>query len=226
MGGLDEFDALLGIARRSSRHMAWVFAFDETLWRFFERARGARPLFDEVIYLSPWREEGIARLLITRSKTAKITPSFDRLLEGLPKDADETDLQEANERAATGYYRLLWDYADGNPGVALHMWRSSLGRSEDGETMVKLFSAPDEYELDALPDNAVFVLRAVLQLERAMPDDLERATMLSPARVEDALRHGLARGYLREAAGRYHITWAWYRPITRLLRRRHLLFSR
>jgi len=66
----------------------------------------------------------------------------------------------------------------------------------------------------------------VLQLERALPEDLANATMLPLADVGDALRYGLARGYLSEESGRYHITWAWYRPITRLLRRRHLLFSR
>ncbi len=226
MGGLAEFDEILAVARRSSRHVAWVFAFDEIIWQFFERARGARPLFDEVITLDRWREEGIARLLVTRSKAARVTPSFERLLEDVPKDADEIDLQEANERASTGYYRLLWDYAGGNPGVALHMWRRSLGLSSDGETIVKLFAAPDEYELDSLPDNAVFVLRAVLQLDRALPEDLGRATMLPMPAIRDALRYSVARGYLKESDGRYYVTWAWYRPMTRLLRRRHLLPGR
>lgn len=223
MGGLDSFDQLLTAARRHSSSCSWVFAFDEVVWRFFERARGARPLFDDVIRLEPWREEAIARLLVSRTKQAGLTPNFERLLPALPDDADEVDRAEATERTSAGYYRLLWDYASGNPGIALHAWRSCLGAGADGEPIVKVFDPPNTSDLEALPDSAVFVLRAVIQLEFAHPDEIELATMLEPADIEDALRFGLNRGYFRLSDGRYWVTWSWFRPITRFLQRRYLL---
>lgn len=226
MGGLAEFDRLIEVARHHSSRCAWVFAVDEVIWRFFERARGARPLLDEVIWLHGWREEEIVQLLCARSAQAGLEPSFEHLIDRLPPDADEVDRQEALARAAAGYYRLLWDYSAGNPGVALHMWRRSLGLDADGRVCVRFFEAPNTNDLDLLPDPAVFVLRAVIQLDPARIEDIARATMLGVPQVEDALRYGLARGYVNRHGDRYRIGWGWFRAITRFLRRRHLLPER
>ena len=88
-----------------------------------------------------------------------------------------------------------------------------------------MFAAPDVRELETLPDPAVFVLRAVVQLEFAAVEDIEQATKLSNTEVLDALRFGLRRNYFELRDGRYWVTWAWFRPITRFLERRHLLFQ-
>jgi hypothetical protein len=219
------FVVVLVVARSRSAICSWVFAFVEVIWRFFERARGAWPLFDEVIHLHPWPEEAVARLLICRAKEAGIQPRFNALVTDLPEDADEFDVQESLERTGGAYYRLIWDYAGGNPGIALHAWRLCLGVLPDGEVAVKVFDAPDARELDTLPDSAVFVLRAVVQLESARSEDVVNVTMLRPTEVEDALRYGLARGYFSRRGERYEVTWAWFRPITRFLQRRYLLTS-
>jgi hypothetical protein len=49
--------------------------------------------------------------------------------------------------------------------------------------------------------------------------------MLSAADVADALRFGLAHGYVATEDERYVITWAWFRPIVLFLQRRHLLVT-
>jgi hypothetical protein len=223
MGGLRSFDQLVSVARHHCSSCTWVFALDDVVWRFFERARGARPTFDDIVLIEAWREREIASLVRMRSRQAGIDPSFRLLCEPLPSDADEVDRAEAAERTAAGFYRLLWDYAGGNPGVALHMWRRSLGFAEDGAVCVRVFQAPDTRDLEQLPDSAVFVLRAVLQLEQASPADLAAATLLTESQVEDVLRYGLARGYFERFGDRYRVTWAWFRPMIRFLQRRHLL---
>jgi tetratricopeptide (TPR) repeat protein len=225
MGGLAAFDRVLDLARSYSQNVSWVFAFDEVIWRFFERMRGARPTFDDVIRLQPWSEDAIVRLLTARSKTAGVTPSFKRLVGQLATDADDIDYEEAEERTAASYYRLLWDHANGNPGVALHSWRRSLGVDPEGAVTIRAFSPPGIDELEALPDTSVFVLRAVVQLERAQPDELCNATGIPATEVEDALRFGLGRGYFKKSDDGYRVTWQWFRTITRFLRRRHLLFA-
>ncbi|MEZ4599537.1 MAG: ATP-binding protein [Syntrophotaleaceae bacterium] len=225
IGGLAGFDHLLQVARSHSSRLTWILAMDKAVWRFLEQARGSRPLFDEVIHLDPWREEEIIALLTSRCEQAEIWPSFNGLIEELPADADEVDREEAAARAAAGYYRLLWDYAAGNPGVALHMWRRSLGLSASNEVCVNFFRTPDARELDGLPDSAVFVLKAVVQLEPAEIQEIISSTMLGPAQVADALRYGLAHGYLERDGDGYRITWGWFRTITRYLQRRYLLAS-
>lgn len=226
MEGLVDFDEVLDLARKSSTDCTWVFAIDQVVWRFFERARGSKPLFDDVIHLTPWKEEGIVRLLIHRSEMADVAPSFGPLVGALPEDADEIDRLEALQRTEASYYRLLWDYADGNPGVALHFWRKSLGVAPDGGIHVRLFDAPNPEDLHGLPDATVFVLRAIVQLGWASYEHICEATALPPEQVKDALRYGAVKGYFERDADRYHITWAWFRAITRYLQRRHLLASR
>ncbi len=223
MGGLLGFDQLLAAAVQQSAKTTWIVAIDEILWLFLQRARGSRPMFDEVIRLSTWREEEIISLLQARTKVAGLTPTFEGLLEKLPKNADEVDRQEALAQRAANYYRLLWDYAVGNPGIALHMWRRSLGVDDAGLVHVRFFQAPETGDLERLPDAAIFVLRAILQLSMADPKDIAKATMLSHPEVEDALRYAQARGYISEENGYYSVTWAWLRPVVTHLQRRHLV---
>ncbi|WP_394830628.1 AAA family ATPase [Pendulispora rubella] len=225
MGGLAPFDELLAMAIRHCASTTWVLALDEVLWLFLQRSRGRRPLFDDVVRLSPWPEEPIVELLRARTESSGLGPSFEHLLDKLPPNADEIDKQEALAERAGRYYRLLWDYAGGNPGVALHMWRRSLGMDEDGNAHVRFFQTLDISDLQRLPDSAVFVLRAVLQLAPARPADIMQATLLDAADVADTLRYALARGYVEEHGGRYTMTWTWFRAVTTFLQRRHLLVA-
>ena len=226
MGGLAPFDELLAAAIRHSATTTWVLTLDEVLWLFLQRSRGRRPLFDDVIRLASWPEEPIVELLRTRTESAGLSPSFEHLLDKLPANADDVDRQEALAERAGRYYRLLWDYAGGNPGVALHMWRRSLGVDEHGAPHVRFFQTLDISDLQRLPDSAVFVLRAVLQLAPAKPADIMQATLLDAADVADTLRYAQARGYVEEHGGRYTMTWTWFRTITTFLQRRHLLVAR
>ncbi|MEO8178765.1 MAG: AAA family ATPase [Deltaproteobacteria bacterium] len=225
MGGLADFDRVLALFRAHSRNCTWILAFDETIWGFIERTRGVRPLFDDVIRLSPWDEAAIVRLITRRNEAAAIQPDFRQLALDLAADADEIDLQEAVRRIEANYYRLLWDYAAGNPGVALHFWRRSLGLTPSGGALVRLFDAPDAANLEALPESAAFVLRAIIQLGWATPEDIHLVTALPGAQVQDALRYGRQRGYFDVDGQRVRITWDWFRAVTRFLQRRHLLFS-
>ncbi len=226
VGGLSQFDALMRMARAHSRHAVWVFAFDESVWKFLSRARGIRPLFDDVLLLDRWSEERIGELIDARSRSAGLEASFDGLLDELPKGADEIDRQDALRERRIGFYRLLWDYARGNPGVALHAWRSTIVLDGDGAAHVRHLRTPGSSELDALPYPTLFVLRAALQLAPTTAAEIVRATQLTPMEVSDAIRYAVAHGYLSEGDGGIDLTWDWYRPITVALERRHLLALR
>lgn len=227
IGGLDDFERLLELARLSSvQACTWVFCLDAVIWQYFEQARGARPLFDDVIALSPWSEEGITRLLRQRTEAAGMKPRFDRLLREHELGGDATERRQSLHRAELNYYRLLWDYANGNPGVALQFWRDSLCIDDEDRCWVRLFEPPSTSDIESLPEEAIFVLRAVVQLERARVADIAAATMLTESRIRDALRYALARGYVATEAGRYRVEWRWFRAITSVLQRRHLLTTR
>jgi hypothetical protein len=192
-------------------------------WRFVSQARGTSFLFDDVLTLEGWSEDDIAELLRERTRAAGIEVSFERLVADLTPDLDDPDRAAALDHAARNYFRLIWDYSDGNPGVALQTWSTSLGVAADERIYATPFRVPDARCFDRLPDSAVFVLRAALQLERAQPEVVAKATMATVQEVETALRFGEQQGYVERVGDRYAITWTWYRPLTRFLQRRHLL---
>lgn len=224
-GGLAQFDEVLALARGSAGKTLWVFSLDDVLWPFLRRARDSRPLFDEVLTLEPWNDEEIGALLRARSAEAGIDPVFDDLLEQLPAAADELDRLDALAERRAGYFRMTWDYARGNPAMALEAWRASLVQGPAGEVRVRPLVAPDTAVLERLPDQALFVLRAVLQLSPALEPELAAATRLPLLQVKNALRIGQAQGYYVEEPAGVRVASPWLRSVMVHLERRHLLVS-
>src|SRR5690606_6301346 len=128
---------------------------------------------DDVIVLRRWSEVEIGELIEVRTRAAGVVPTFERLLGPLPA-ADEDTRKAAVARVRASYARLVWDYALGTPAVALEAWCSSLRRGDERRVVVELFSPPPLDVLEALPDDALFTLRAVLQLEPATVDAVVR----------------------------------------------------
>ncbi len=224
-GGLRVFDEALAFARNRSHRTLWVFAIDSVVWPFLTRARDSRPLFDDVVMLRAWTDEQIGALLALRSSEAEITPTFEDLLEKLPAAADEVDKQEALAARRVGYFRMVWDYARGNPAMALEVWRASLSEDAAGLARVRSLAVPDDGRLESLPDSALFILRAIMQLEPATVSEIAKSTRLAESQIVNAVQFGLHHGYLSEEGSAIRIAWAWLRAVIVLLERRHLLVN-
>ncbi|MDH3654967.1 MAG: AAA family ATPase [Myxococcales bacterium] len=221
IGGLKAIDQLVQLTRSVSPQTSWLIAIGMPAWQYLRRARGDRAAFDQVIELQPWEENQIASLIEQRSAAAGVVPSFERLV--VPRQVRTSPVSD-EERTKRDFYRILWDYSDGNPQVALHFWRESLYRRSDDETVhVRLFSGPSAGQLDDLPATFYFVLRTIVQLELAVEEDVVTCTDLSAAEVADALRAARVHGYIKENAHLFEIDLQWYRAIISILRRKHLL---
>jgi len=222
IGGLEDFDHLTRFMRLVSPEARWLIAIGKPAWHYIRRARGDRSAFDQVVDLKPWEEPQLAALIEQRTREAGIDPNFERLV--VPRQVQTAPMSD-EERTKRDFYRILLDYSDGNPEVALHWWKASLYRRPPDDTVhVRLFQGPTASQLDDLPSNFYFVLRSVIQLELAIERDVIACTDLSPAEVADALRAAWMRGYIEDRDGLYHVDITWYRAITGILRRKHLLF--
>jgi hypothetical protein len=224
-GGLRPFDEAFSFARSRSNDTLWVFAIDDVVWPFLRRARDSRPLFDEIVTLGPWTDEQIGELLSLRSVEAEVVPNFEGLLEKLPAGADEVDKLEALAARRVGYFRMVWDYTRGNPAMALEVWRASLSADDAGFTRVLPLAVPDSTELQRLPDSALFILRAIMQLEPATVSEIARSTRLPETHVLNAVTFGVQRGYLTGDGDAVRVAWAWLHSVVVLLERRHLLVN-
>ena len=156
-----------------------------------------------------------------RAEATGIEPDYDHLV--LPRQLDEMAYEVEGDRKRHGFTRILWDSSQGNPAVALHIWRDSMVMT-DGDTIeVRLLPQRALAQLEALGLTSQFVLRSIAQMEYAGLEDIVAALNLPRADVEASLNTVVARGLVEDAGGQYHLSWPWYRTITRLLDRQNLV---
>lgn len=219
VNGLRGLDTFTDFSRAVGGGISWVVTIGSASWQYIRRARGDRVSFEQVIQLPGWSEDTLGELIKGQCEIAGIEPSFEGLV--VPRQSEP--LPDQGDRTEASYYRLLWDYSKGNPAVAMHAFRESLFRDEEGGVVVRLFKEPPPEEIEALSLSQLFVLRTVVQLELALLPEIERATQLPLKDVEDAMRFCSSRGYVEPFQGGYRMTWPWYRTITTVLQRQHLL---
>ncbi|ELI5719548.1 ATP-binding protein [Vibrio fluvialis] len=222
VGGLSSLMRLTNLLRRSKKNHRVVMALEKSSWRFVDRARGERLLFDWVTVLPRWSEKQLAELLDSRINPDVEHPvSFDGLV--VPKQWGQEESSD-EERAKQGFYRILWHYSDGNPTVALRFFRRSLNRNkETQQVVVRLFHTPESQELEKMPKPMLAVLRSIVQLEIASPEELSGCTQLTVPEVIGIMRYFESRGYIEWAEDKTRVSDHWYRTITNVLDRQHLL---
>ncbi|WP_299803557.1 AAA family ATPase [uncultured Shewanella sp.] len=222
VAGLTDLMKITKLLRRGRNQHGAVLGMEQSAWRFIDRARGERLLFDKVIAMPRWNEKQIATLLSSR---ITIEGEYGLSFEGLklPKQWDEQDLSE-QQRAEQGFYRILWDYSDGNPTVALRFFRMSLNKDKtSGKVFVRIFTAPDAKELENMPKPMLAVLRAIVQLEVASAEELSDCTQLGFSEVLNTLRYFQNRGFVELVDDKARISAHWFRYITNTLHNQHLL---
>ena len=221
VGGLATLMRLTNLMRLSRKSHRVIFAIEKSSWRFVDRARGERLLFDLVTFMPRWKEAEVNQLLQSRlSEEGAFTISFEGL--ALPRQWDKDDLTE-EEHARNGFYRILWDYSDGNPTVSLRFFRRSLFEDKQGNVKVRLFVIPSSEGLENMPKPMLAILRSIVQLETASPEELRDCTQLSIAEVIGTLRYFQSRGYIEWTDGQTRVSDIWFRNITNILHRQHLL---
>jgi hypothetical protein len=221
VGGLADLDACLERARKTAHRDLWVLSFDSAVWPLICRLRDPTTLFASVIHVPRWSDTAISEILTARSQQAGIRPRYERLVDHA-SELDDIDLLEAVEAKTAAFTLLLWDASRGNPGVALHLWRSVLGTDAEGQTFVRPFQPVSELAIERLPLDALFVYRAVLRQPGAPLEQLVAATRLPPTTVTDVLRVAIGRGHIEPAGAGHRVSWSWFRAVTRGLNRRHL----
>ena len=136
IGGGEAFDALMRMIEDTSESIFWLVTSNELTHRYICAARPRRMRFRSEVHLRSWPENELRDLLLNRAVATGVRHEFQDLVVsgGLGRGS------EALEQAGEDYTRLLWDYSDGCPLVALHFWLESLAILPDGGLRVRLFS--------------------------------------------------------------------------------------
>ncbi|MCB9756552.1 MAG: ATP-binding protein [Myxococcales bacterium] len=221
----DELRRLLTLARD---RVFWLGAMDQDPYHFLQWSRGEDECFRRVVERPHWSEEEIAELLQHRTRSAGYEPVYHDLVVGRVEGVSgDTQLVSTGRE----YARLLWDYADGCPRLALHCWRQSLqpdasapaGEGEAKTVRVRLFRRPDTSCLEELSERNRFLLASVVWHANLALDEAAESLRFPRASCEEGLELLRELGVLRLVGDRYHVATPWLRHVNRYLRRKHLI---
>lgn len=222
VGGMAGMEAFSEVLRRTSEQLVWVCSFTRAMWDHLRFVMRGTDVFQRTVELNGFSEERIGELVERRLIRCGYEISYEDIL---PRGVKPRDREAELERVRGRYLRLLWDYSDGMPQVALDYWLRSLVIVGEGQARVRLFAAPKASELERLHEAARFTLHAVMSHESL--DVAEAARVLAWPECEclsilELLRSQLV---LERNDGRYRVTSRYNRAVVRHLRRKHLLHS-
>ncbi len=213
----DEFRELMKLARG---RVFWLGAMDQDPFEFLVWARGRDEGFRHVVERAHWSEEEITKLLQHRTQAAGFEPVYhDLVVNRVEGVSAETQMVSTGRE----YARLIWDYSDGCPRLALHCWRLSLQPDTENRVRVRLFRRPDTKCLDQLSERNRFILASVVWHANLTLNEAVESLRFSPAACEDGLEHLRERGVLRLEDEHYVVATPWLRHVNRYLRRHHLI---
>ncbi len=223
VGGFAGVRAFAGIIRRTSQRFIWVSSFSSYSFQHLSYvAGGARSLFTRIEHLDGWTEAELGELIDQRMKRAGVAASFEDLLPPKVRGAErEAELVRTRER----YLRLLWDYSDGLPRVALYYWLRSLVPIAEDTVSVRLFDAPHADDLEHIGATSRFLLHAVISHENLSIAEAVRVLAMPLDELTSLFEMLRLQGYLSRSVDRYRVTTRWDRAVVSYLRRKHLLYS-
>jgi len=228
VGGFQSlYDVLVVMRETGGRHF-WVVTCHGPTWNFLHGVRDRIPLsvFRATLRLEPVRPESLCAWLEERTRAAGLEPSYGSLSQAGTLGSDPA---LAIQRATVAYWRLLADFAEGNPEVAEALWLESLRRGrQPGTASIVLPVLPSTEQIDDLTATDLFVLAALITHDGLPTQALIEVLNLSVDRVRSACRHLLAEGVLTvaRAGAPLYVKPLWRPPIHRLLRQKHVLRGR
>ena len=161
IGGFEGLELFLEIVNLTDSTHFWVLSFSKFAWSYLARVKRREHYFGAVLHIEPWSGSEIEDLIWKRSLMTGCKVEFDDLV--VTRDEGE-DISYEVIKSAKGYFRLLHEFCQGNPRVALIYWLRSLKMGQDPETMqVGLFRTPPERVTALLADNYWFTLTALAQ---------------------------------------------------------------
>lgn len=218
---LEGWRTFCAVVERTSGSVLWIVTFAHYAWELYSWISKGDHLFRDVVHLNPWSEAEIGELLERRNAMSGLTIVYDDLLvDDVLRDKDDAARILTTAR---DYNRLIWDYAEGSPRVALHVWARSLVPDGPDRARVRLFMNPSTEVLESLTEPARFVLAATFWHERLSLDEAVPALALTRATCSDAFARLTEEGVVELEGGYFCVTARWWPVVIRYLRRKHLI---
>lgn len=221
VGTFQAWSLLMDLIERTGNHVFWVCSMGKHPYDYLVWARRGQEVFRATLNLGAWSEQDIAALIHQRVEAAGYDVLYDDLIVDRVEGVEAKAQLVSTERE---YSRLIWDYADGCPKVALHCWRNSLVLDKNKQVRVRLFRRPTESLLEQLNGQQQFLLASLIWHETLTVAEAMQSLRYARIVCQDTYTLLTEWGVLEVLEGaRYQVTTPWLRAVNRYLRRHHLL---
>ncbi|GMV41976.1 MAG: hypothetical protein AMXMBFR64_36920 [Myxococcales bacterium] len=226
IGGMEALDAFFELIAATSRDRFWVVTFDSFTWYFIQSLRAGRVPFARVLKERPWTEDEVRQLVTLRTRAAGYHVTFEDLVVSRGEAGAAAHYQVV--KTAEGYYRLLCDYADGNPAIVINYWLRSLTPSGPRRLSVGLFSRRSTESLATAGDEVLFTFSAIAEHSGIPIAELARVLGFEEAAVERTVQRGIEDGLLArvgpQGQTRIVIHFDSFRQVVSLLRAKNFIY--
>jgi len=205
-------------------HVFWLGSIQEPAYAYLRWIDRDPAPFAAVAQLRAWSEDELEALIRARLASGGWEPAgVVRTVGANLAPSDRLDLSDL--------VRMVWDYTEGCPRVALRYTLRSLVPQANGRVAFRLFPSPDETRLDALTEPQRTTLAAVVWHDSLTRTEAVTALGYEPTECAAMLDRLHGEGVLctdPSADGgpeRYRVDVLWWPGVMRHLRRRNLLHS-
>lgn len=222
--GFEGLSALLDVVNLTDHRHYWVLTFNKYGWKYLRRVQERKHFFGHSLEIRKWSASEIQDLVDRRNEATSLKISYSDLV--VSREDERASYYEV-VRTANGYFRLLQEFSEGNPRVALDFWIRNLIPETSETLQVSLFRRPSLEDLAELTDHHLFALTALVQHGALTPS--ETAEIINTdvgfcemaldffEDVEIAIRTGRAK--------RYRLSAYYYRPVISRLTNSNFLWS-
>lgn len=222
--GLEGLEAISKIMGRTVGRVVWVCSFSRYIWEHVEFIMSKQNPFRHVFILEGWTDLTLGELIEKRMAICGVEATYDRMMAAEGAGRGQPDAANELDRTRQRFLRLLWDYTDGVPRVAMHYWLRSLVQGHNDSVSVGLFDIPSSDNLEKLQEQARFMLHAVASHENMTLEEARRVLRYPKGQCHALLELLRAEGYIKKVGNRYRVTVQWGPEVVRFLRRKHLLY--
>jgi hypothetical protein len=223
VGGFEGWECFMRVINETCDSVFWLLTFSREAFDYLHNITGYTQFLRRTLLIPSWNEDAIRRGIMQKMRRARYGVNFSDLVLANPQGVT---VAAQMGHTSSGYFRMLWDFAGGNPRLASHFWLDSLAQEQDRRVMrVQLFDTPDIDELEQLPADLHFVFTTFAEHENLTRDEVASTTDIPADFCAFATRFCLEEGYLHldRQTNRLRLHWRWQRPIHRFLKRKRLL---
>lgn len=220
INGFQGFKTFLKMINLDLENLFVCSTFNIYSWLFLDSVFGRNKYFRNIMEMSPWTEDDILQLIMTRNNKSAYTLKYDPVITASTLYSENDTMVNSDRK----FFRLLWELSDGNPRTAIYSWLTCV--TPVGNTLnVSLPREPEGQIFKDLQPDALFIYASLVKHENLTIAEASRTTELPEGLVEYAFKVGLEREFLyRSENGRFRVNPGWHGTVVNFLRDRNLLY--